>query len=296
MKYYQKDAMLDILYPKRCPICGQFVRDVKCPDLKQSDLKQPGRNRAGLQSKIIPASFSRVPSVYELICKPCFFVLPFVLEPYCMICGRPLENPLLECCEDCRRYRHEFSEARAVFSYKGVVQKSLYQLKYGGRKEYARFFAASMGQYLSAWIRRRGITAIVPIPLHPSRLRKRTYNQAEEIAVRLGEHLDIPVYSDLLIRKKETIAQKNLNRQERMKNLSGAFCVNSKWLDQKSPVKNRKVLKSGKPDELLSHLQGEHILLVDDIFTTGSTVDAAAAELLKTGFHSVFVAVVAVTG
>lgn len=195
-----------------------------------------------------------------------------------MICGRPLENPLSERCDDCRRYQHAFSEARAVFSYKGVAQKSLYQLKYGGCKEYSRFFAASMAQYLSTWIHTRGITAIVPVPLHPSRQRKRTYNQAEEIAVRLGEHLDLPVYSDLLIRQKQTIAQKDLNRQERMKNLADAFCINHKWIRKKMTINN------------------ECLLLLDDIYTTGATADSAAAVLRAAGCKAVFVGAVAVTG
>ena len=192
-----------------------------------------------------------------------------------MVCGRPLDNPLAERCDDCKRYPHFFEEARAVFSYKDTVQQALYQLKYRGRKEYARFFAAAMDCYLSTWIRTREITAIVPIPLHKSRYKIRTYNQAEEIAVRLGERLNIPVYTDLLFRKKKTIAQKDLSRSQRMNNLEDAFQFNKKY-----QLKDRTV----------------QILLVDDIYTTGSTVDAAASVLLSAGCAKVFVGAVAVTG
>lgn len=266
MKYYQKDAILDIIYPAHCPVCGQILSVPK------------HRLSLALPSRI------HLPPIQGLICKPCFYRLPFVLDQFCIICGRPLENPLADRCDDCRRYPHAFSESRAVFSYKGSVQQALFQLKYRGRKEYVRFFAAAMSYYLASWIYSRSITAIVPIPLHKSRLKVRGYNQAAEIAVRLGEHIKIPVYQDLLIRKKATTAQKDLNRTQRMENLSHAFCINPKYLGQAD---------DGNCFPSLTH---EHILLLDDIYTTGSTVDAAATVLTNAGCPSVFAATVAVTG
>ena len=276
MKYYKKDALLDIFYPARCPICGQNLR------------KSP--------------TINHFPTIPELICKPCFFRLPFIHEAHCMICGRPLESPLAELCPDCRRYPHAFLEARAVFSYKGIVQKSLYQLKYGGCKEYSRFFAAAMAHYLLPWIRARKITAVVPIPLHKSRLRSRTYNQAGEIAVRLAEYLCLPVYTDLLIRQKETIAQKDLNRMQRMENLRDAFCINPALVFQMNDT-GQKICHM--PDDKRTYsipandqtlLANKHILLVDDIFTTGATTDVAASVLKAAGCHEVYVGAVAVTG
>lgn len=262
MKYYQMDAVMDIIFPAHCPVCGQILSAPK------------------YRSHFFPVPQIHPPILQELICKPCFYRLPFILESHCIICGRALENPLADRCEDCRRYTHIFSEARAVFSYKGPVQQALYQLKYQGRKEYSRFFAASMEYYLSNWIASRRITAILPIPLHKSRLKIRNYNQAEEIAVRLGERIGLPVYSDFLIRKKATTAQKDLSRTQRMENLSQAFCINPKYII---------------PSAAAIHSLGP-ILLVDDIYTTGSTVDAAATVLVNAGCPAVFVAAVAVTG
>ena len=266
MKYYQKDAIMDIIYPAHCPVCGQI-------------LSAPKRHL-----RFIPPFQIQPPAMQELICKPCFYRLPFILESHCIVCGRALENPLADRCEDCRRYAHIFSEARAVFSYKGSVQQSLYRLKYQGRKEYSRFFAVAMSHYLSDWIHSHRITAIVPIPLHKSRLKVRNYNQAKEIAVRLGERMNLPVYSDLLIRKKATTAQKNLSRTQRMENLSQAFTLNPKYIDSSRTHGSSSIHSLGC------------ILLVDDIFTTGSTVDAAATVLINAGCPAVFVAAVAVTG
>ncbi len=266
MKYYQMDAVMDIIFPAHCPVCGQI-------------LSVPKR-----RLRFISPFQMHPPILQELICKPCFYRLPFILESHCVICGRALETPLADRCEDCRRYPHIFSEARAVFSYKGPVQQALYQLKYQGRKEYSRFFAATMDYYLSDWIASRRITAIVPIPLHKSRLKVRNYNQAEEIAVRLGERIDLPVYSDLLIRKKATTAQKELSRTQRMENLSKAFCINPKYITSSGTYRLTSIQSLGR------------ILLVDDIYTTGSTVDAAATVLANAGCPAVFVVAAAVTG
>ena len=266
MKYYQKDCLLDLVFPAHCPVCGQVL--------------PLSKNRSFLSSRPL----IHIPAIHELICKPCFFQLPFVLDAHCMICGRPLDQPLAERCGDCKRYPHVFSEARAVFIYKGTVRQALYQLKFGNRKEYSRFFSATMAQYLSDWIFSRHITAIVPIPLHKSRLKVRSYNQAGEIAIRLGEQLDLPVYPDLLIRRKATAAQKNLNRVQRMDNLANAFCINPKFYEPLAP------------DNIQHRLSKERILLVDDIYTTGSTADSAALVLRNAGCPSVFVAAAAVTG
>ena len=277
MYYYQMDAMLGIIYPAHCPVCGQILLD----PMRGNRARASHNNFFHASQQMIENMKCRPPEISDLICKPCFLRLPFILEPYCMICGRQLENPLSERCDDCKRYPHFFTETRAVFSYKGVVQQSLYQLKYRGRKEYARFFAAAMACYLSPWIQTRRVTAIVPVPLHKSRYKQRTYNQAKEIAVRLGEYLNIPVYSDLLIRTKKTIAQKELSRSQRIQNLTDAFQIHPKYR-----IGNR----------LEMRLQQECILLVDDIYTTGSTVDAAASVLLSAGCPRVFVGAVAVTG
>jgi ComF family protein len=189
-----------------------------------------------------------------------------------MLCGKPLSDSRQEYCDDCRRKKHVFLQGRSLFSYQGEIRKSLYRLKYSNRREYALCYGQEMARNLGPWILQKKITRIVPIPLHPSRKRQRGYNQAALLAKSLGEALEIPVDETLLCRVKRTKPQKNLSGQERKANLKHAFQVKKEILP------------------------GECILLVDDIFTTGSTVDAAAQCLINHFGCRVYVITVAIGG
>ena len=145
-------------------------------------------------------------------------------------------------------------------------------MKYGNRREYARVYGQAMAHRLGPWIRQCGITQIIPVPLHPSRKRKRGYNQAEWIAKGISDVLQIPVDTHTLYRVHRTRPQKKLNDIQRKKNLQGAFSV-------------KRVL----PPKAC-------ILLVDDIYTTGSTVDEAARCLQESGDCRVYVAAIAIGG
>ena len=189
-----------------------------------------------------------------------------------MKCGKPLTDGRQEYCPDCRRKKHSFDAGRSLFSYQGGIRRSLYRLKYSNKREYADVYGKEMADRLGRWIRQMKITLIVPVPLHRSRERERGYNQAALLARELGQCTGIPVEENLLIRTRKTEPLKLMTGQERRKNLRGAFQVRKKI----SP--------------------GAHILLVDDIYTTGSTVDAAAACLKNAGGCRVFVATVAIGG
>ncbi len=226
--------ILDYIYPPRCPVCGRVSEEGIC-----------GRCR----KELIP-----------------------IKGDYCLKCGKPLETEQEEYCPDCMRRAHAFDAARAVFSYQGDLRKSLYRLKYEGKKEYGRVFGVEMARYLGPWIRQRGITLIVPVPLHLARQRERGYNQAAIPARELGRLLGIPVDEKLLCRDKPTSPQKMLSTAERRANLSGAFSLRGEI----------------RP--------GERILLIDDIYTTGSTADAAASCLKKGGKCLIYVLTVAIGG
>lgn len=189
-----------------------------------------------------------------------------------MRCGKPLEDEQQEFCPDCKRKRHFFVRGRSLMSYQGDVRKSLYRLKYGNKREYANCYGEEMAKYLGKWIRQQKITKIVPVPLHPARQRARGYNQAALLAESLGRQMGIPVDETLLYRTKKTAPQKVLTGMQRKQNLAGAFSV-----------------KRAIP-------AGERILLVDDIFTTGSTVDAAAKSLRRAGDCRIFVVTAAIGG
>lgn len=206
------------------------------------------------------------------ICPDCRKKLIWIREDYCLKCGKPLTDPRREYCSDCKRKRHWFEEGRSMLSYQGKVRLSMYRFKYSSRKEYGETYGIEMAQHLERWVRERKITRIVPIPLHPSRKRQRGYNQAAILARSIGRYLEIPVDEKLLVRRKKTRPQKLLSDRERTQNLQQAFAVCKDFSE------------------------GEHILLVDDIYTTGSTADAAAVCLKTAKKCKIYIMTTAIGG
>ena len=201
------------------------------------------------------------------ICPDCEKKLTRVTTPYCLRCGKPLEADRVrrEYCADCIRREHAYVQGRAVFVYRGAIIGSMHRLKYANRRDYAAIYAREAYETYGSWIRRIAPDAILPVPLHPKRRRERGYNQAELIAKALGRLTGIPVESELLLRVVHTQPQKQLNAQERKNNLKNAFQMSKKIV------------------------QLEKVLLIDDIYTTGSTVDAAAEALMGAGVKYVYV-------
>ena len=218
---------LDMLYPRRCPVCH--------------DIAVPGGSR---------------------ICNVCREKLKPITGPRCFRCSKPLKREEQEYCKDCRKTRL-FDQGIGIFPYGSVLQESLFKLKYGKRQEYGSFYGQIAAVYSREIIRNWGVEIIIPIPLHRKRMERRGYNQAELIAEALGKTLCIPVDSRLMKRKVNTRPQKELDYRERKQNMKNAF-----------------------------FLKGENryrrILLVDDIYTTGSTIEAAAELLKRNGAENVF--------
>lgn len=208
----------------------------------------------------------------EGICGQCRRKVVYIRDDYCLKCGRPLTDSQKEYCYECMRRTHFFFQGRSLFSYQGEVKASLYRFKYGNRREYAESYGEEIAGNLGRWILRNHITKIVPIPLHASRRRKRGYNQAALLAREVGGRLHIQVDEKMLYRVKKTEPQKKLSAQERRENLTNAFEV------RKKPVR------------------GEHILLIDDIYTTGNTVDIAAKCLRDVEKCRIYVLTVAIGG
>jgi ComF family protein len=141
---------------------------------------------------------------------------------------------------------------------------SIFRFKYLGRQEYAIFYGRELQQSYGAWLQGIRPDALVPVPIHPSRRRERGYNQAELIAKALSAQSGIPVDLRLISRTKKTLPQKNLTREERQNNLKRAFKINRN--DVKLNV----------------------IVIIDDIYTTGSTIDAMAEVLLQAGVGKIY--------
>ncbi len=158
----------------------------------------------------------------------------------------------------------EFRQGKALWVYQGEVKHSIYRFKYQGRREYARYYGRELARVYGGWMKRCRIEALVPIPLSPRRYRQRGFNQAYLIARELSRHTVIPVYGNLLVRVRNTRAQKELNDQERKNNLKKAFKTRA------------------------NKVQLDHILLIDDIYTTGSTMNEAANELRLSGVSEVY--------
>lgn len=187
-----------------------------------------------------------------------------VRQPLCMRCGKPLVQDIREYCFDCAHQTHLFTEGRAVFLYRGM-EDAMHRFKNGNRREYAYVYGQELFKALQPVLERWNPEVLVPVPIHVSRRRKRGYNQAELLCRELSRCCGIPLEEHLLVRCRKTRVQRMLNDRERRRNVQGAFAVEGN-------VPYRKVL------------------LVDDIYTTGSTADAASEALLAAGAGTVYCA------
>ena len=197
--------------------------------------------------------------------KSCACKLYPITGATCMQCGRPMENETREYCYDCQRLWQNngrnataLRQGKSLYLYQGPIKETMYRFKYSNKREYADFFAEQAVAKYEKWIRSKNIQVIVPVPMYLPKQRKRGYNQAECFAKALGRRLMLPVDTTLVKRIKDTTPQKELNDLERKNNLKNAF---------------------QRTENIVQYSQ---ILVVDDIYTTGSTAMAVAEELIKT--------------
>ena len=202
----------------------------------------------------------------RMLCGSCRQRVRFLEEPLCCRCGRPLSEERAEYCRQCAEAGVLFERGFAPFAYDGEVQDAMMRFKYGHRAEYAAFFAKAIWTFGISFLEIWKPQALVPVPIHRKRQISRGYNQAECIAAELSALSGIPVRTDLIARVKGTMPQKELGRLARRENLRGAFRV---------------------PEGAVPPAD---ILVVDDIFTTGSTIDAVSGHLLRAGAKRVWFA------
>ena len=199
----------------------------------------------------------------SLICETCKDTLNYIKGPYCMKCGKELGEEEAEYCGDCLRHKHLFNAGRALFAYKSMSD-SIYRFKYKGRQEYAAYYAECISDQLGEWIGKHRPDALVPVPIHASKKHVRGYNQAEVLARELGSIMHLPVETNLIKRVRKTSPMKDLSVSERQNNLKRAF-------------------KIRRNDVKLST-----IVIIDDIYTTGSTIDAMSYELRRAGIERIY--------
>lgn len=194
----------------------------------------------------------------EEICEECIPRLRYVTEPRCCKCGKPLQSEEAEYCYDCMRGNHIYDSGLALYEYESI-KDSLYRFKYKGRCEYAGFYgreiAGRLGDRIAGW----HPDALLPVPMYKRKERMRGYNQAGLLADAVGAALHIPVRQDLMIRQRQTVPMKELDPVRRQINLKKAFII-------------------GQFDVKL-----KCIIIIDDIYTTGSTMDEMAKVLRTAG-------------
>ena len=232
------EIILQLLLPRRCPVCDTILKDPR-----------------------------------KRICPSCFGTLPWNADAAarCMRCSRPLTDERAEYCDRCAGAEPAFGQAFAVFLYEKGMRKSILRMKFENRREYLDFYAQAMQMESRDFIRIQRPQAILPVPMYPKKVRRRGYDQCRILAEKYAALTGLPLIADSVIKVKDTRPQKGLSRQERARNLRGAF-----------KVKNGTVLP---PD----------VLILDDIFTTGSTADEMSRVLQKNGVERVSVLALSIT-
>ena len=181
-----------------------------------------------------------------------------------MKCGKQLSDETEEYCRDCKGHGHAYDRGRSLYVYDDLIRESIARFKYGGRQEYARHYGIDMVNRLGSFISACRPDLMIPVPISKKKLISRGYNQADLMASHISRLTGIPVSDTIITRITDTLPMKELSRTERMKNLKGAF-------------------KIGDVD-----VKCRNVLIVDDIYTTGSTIDAMAALLKGHGVERVY--------
>ena len=190
------------------------------------------------------------------ICNECYYGIKRHTPPFCLKCGRGLteiKSMRQGVCSTCLNRQYYFEEAWSLCSYEGIIKDLIHRFKYSQKIQYKTIFQNLFKEFLKAFNILRDIDLIIPIPLHPTRLREREYNQSQILASIVSETIHKPMASDILIRLRNTKSQIDLDEKTRIKNITGCFAV-----------KNRGLLKS------------KSVLLIDDVLTTGVTLSEAA--------------------
>ncbi|MBU5676652.1 ComF family protein [Alkaliphilus sp. MSJ-5] len=199
------------------------------------------------------------------LCLNCYNAIPFIPDHYCIKCGIPLrmieDGPN---CEECKGSHHYFHRAISVVKYEEDIKKLIYRFKYSSQTYLARLMGSMMAHKLNQ--EGTAIDLILPVPLYKGKERERGFNQATLLCKYIAKETNIPINIDVLIRVKNTKVMHNLSKKERQENVNDAF----------------KVLDEGV-------IMNKNILLVDDIFTTGATVNVCSRLLTTHGAKSVTV-------
>jgi len=197
----------------------------------------------------------------SFLCSDCCRGLPRIVTPFCPKCGRPESSGNL--CHSCWGWQSNVEGIRSPFRFEGVVRKSIYALKYHNLKAISPTLCQLLVEYFEA--NPLPVHVLVPVPLHPRRLRERGYNQSGLLACGLGKLVGLPVSEDCLTRSKDSQPQaRTVSAEDRRSNVVEAFYCRDRMLE------------------------GKQVVLVDDVCTSGATLDACAMALKHAGAVSVW--------
>jgi len=197
----------------------------------------------------------------KFFCCSCQALLPRLHPPLCVRCGISIVAGTL--CSGCKQKSMDIDGIRSPFLFQGAVREAIHQLKYRNVKALAAPLAQLLGEYLA----KNPLPAevLVPVPLHPRRLRRRGYNQASLLARELARLSSVPLIEGVLLRLSDTSPQtKTKSAEERQRNVTRAFSCRGR------------------------EFEGKHLLIIDDVCTSGATLNACATALKAAGAASVW--------
>ena len=260
------NIFLDAVFPPKCLVCSRLF---KTSDQSRGMLPPP--EPAAETAELFSESYRLLTS---LCCSGCVGAIEAISSPKCSCCGIPFKSrrDRDHLCGDCITRPKKFRMARAALAFDQQATAVIHRFKYAAKTQLAGPLGGLM---LSAFMRQwegENVDLILPVPLHPQKMRSRGFNQSyllvhswKTIARTMHIALsDIPIHTDVLIRDIATVPQTGLDRRQRLKNVEGIFSL-------RSPHK----------------VYAKKLLVVDDVYTTGATVNECARVLLKFGAEQV---------
>lgn len=208
------------------------------------------------------------PITEKVFCSKCREKIKFLTDSLCPVCGIMFFNSPSagHLCGNCLEKKPYFSCARAVAGYETIILNAIHQFKYSRDLSIGVLLASLMADFFFPDLEFRDYSLIIPVPLHIKKLRKRGFNQSIILADAVGKKWQIPINFSLLKRRKFTLTQTGLDKKERERNIKGAFEVRDK-----------------------EKIAGRNIILIDDVYTTGATLNECAKILIKAGAQKVAV-------
>lgn len=245
---------------------GVFSDPTEAVSLHKHVQGQARRVGSELLGLLFPFRCTSCKRVDEVLCEDCRAAFAPVQAPVCVQCGQPADTQGTRCWR-CQQHETSYVACRSIFGFEGTLRIAVHGLKYEGRVEIASLLAHEMIEGLvrdhpehEEW----PLEAVLAVPLHPAREAERGYNQARLLARPLADQWGLPLLDDALWRVRDTRPQLGLNAQDRRQNVSDAFQADE-WL-----------------------VNGLAVLLVDDVRTTGATLESCSAALISAGAQAVY--------